>query len=192
MKAQANHCIAKQIVTQHPHTLIGLENLTDIRERTKRKKRKRKKNGKGTERVSPKARKANRVYSQWSFAELQALVSYKATLAGQLSIKVDADYTSQTCPVCGYRSQENRPQKGLGFVCHNPECCYRLHADLVGARNVTMRTLLVRHDWARTGHLSIAPDASDNEAKAERLRRYSELRWSPDVPSLRCLTGGAI
>src|SRR5215470_11270017 len=93
LKAQANHCIAKQIVTQHPHTLIGLEDLTDIRERTKRKKRKRKKNGKGTERVSPKARKANRVYSQWSFAELQALVSYKATLSGMLAIKVDADYT---------------------------------------------------------------------------------------------------
>ena len=69
----ASHIIAKQIITEHPHTLIGLENLTDIRERTKRKKRKRKKHGKGTEKVSPKARKANRVYSQWSFAELQAL-----------------------------------------------------------------------------------------------------------------------
>jgi transposase len=101
LKAQANHCIAKQIITQHPHALIGLENLTDIRERTKRKKRKRMKNGKGTERVSPKARKANRVYSQWSFAELQAHISYKATLAGQLSIKVDADYTSKACPMCG-------------------------------------------------------------------------------------------
>jgi hypothetical protein len=56
LKMQANHTIAKQIITEHPHTLIGLENLTDIRERTKRKKRKRKKNGKGTEKVSPKAR----------------------------------------------------------------------------------------------------------------------------------------
>jgi hypothetical protein len=56
LKAQANHCIAKQIITEHPHALIGLEQLTDIRERTKRKKRKRKKSGKGTEPVSPKAR----------------------------------------------------------------------------------------------------------------------------------------
>ncbi len=187
LKLQANHLVAKQIIEQHPHTLIGLEHLTDIRERKRR--RKRKKNGKGSERVSPKARKANRVYSQWSFAELQAHISYKAALAGSLAIKVDADYTSQTCPMCGYRSEKNRPQKGLVFVCHNPECRYRLHADLVGARNVTMRTLLVRHDWARTGHLSIVPDASDNEAKAERLRRYSELRWSPDA-SLRLLAAG--
>src|SRR5215472_13468709 len=102
LKAQANHRIAKLIVEQHPHTLIGLENLADIRERTRRRKRKRKKNGKGTEQVSPKARKANRVYSQWSFAELQALISYKAALAGSLAVKVDADYTSKACPMCGH------------------------------------------------------------------------------------------
>src|SRR5215470_12108961 len=44
LKLQTNHVIATQIVTQHPHTLIGLEHLTDIRARTRRKKRKRKKN----------------------------------------------------------------------------------------------------------------------------------------------------
>lgn len=64
LKMQANHTLAKQIVQQHPHTLLGLENLTDIRERTKRRKRRRKKNGKGYEPVSAKACKANRVYSQ--------------------------------------------------------------------------------------------------------------------------------
>jgi len=190
LKLQANHSIAKQIIKQHPHALIGLEQLTDIRERTKRRKRKRKKNGKGYERVSPKARKANRVYSQWSFAELHALLSYKAALAGSLAIKVDADYTSKACPLCGHTADENRPQKGLLFVCQNPNCRYTLHADLIGARNVTMRTLLVRQDWIRTGCLSIIPDASDHEAKAVRLRRYAELRWSPDVTSLRSQTGG--
>jgi putative transposase len=190
-KAHANHLIAKQIITQHPHALIGLEHLTDIRERTKRKKRRRKKNGKGFEPVSPKARKANRVYSQWSFAELQALISYKVVLAGSLAIKVDADYTSKACPICGHTAEENRPRKGLLFVCQNPRCGYTLHADLVGARNVTMRTLLVRHDWIRTGILSMCPDASDKEAKAARLQRYAELLWSPDViTSLRLAAGG--
>ncbi len=181
LKLQANHMIAKQIIEQHPHTLIGLEQLTDIRERTKRRKRKRKKNGTGTERVSPKARKANRVYSQWSFAELHALISYKATLSGSQAIKVDADYTSKACPVCGYTADDNRPQKGLLFVCQ--QCHYTLHADLVGARNLVMRTLVLRQDWSTTGHLSIAPDTSDNEAKAARLHRYAELRWSSDASS---------
>ena len=191
LKMQANHIIAKQIIKQHPQALIGLEQLTDIRERTKRKKRKRKKNGKGTEQVSPKARKANRVYSQWSFAELQALISYKAVLSGSRAVRVDADYTSKACPMCGHTADENRPRKGLLFVCQNPTCGYTLHADLIGARNVTLRTLLIRQDWIRTGCLSIIPDASDREAKAERLRRYSELRWSPEVTtSLRSESGG--
>jgi putative transposase len=184
-KLQHNHVIAKQIVTQHPHTLIGLEALTDIRERTKRRKHKRKKNGKGYKQVSPKARKANRVYSQWSFAELHTLISYKAALSGSLTIKVDAYKTSQACPMCRYTAKENRLDKGLLFVCQNEECHYMLHADLIGARNVTMRTLLARQDWTRTGLLSMAPDASDDEAKAARRVRYAGLRWSSDVSSLR-------
>ncbi len=189
---QANHTLAKQIITQHPHTLIGLEQLTDIRDRTKRKKRKRKHNGKGTELVSPKARKANRVYSHWSFAELQALICYKAVLAGSLAVKVDADYTSKACPRCGHTTDANHPHKGLLFACQNPTCRYTLHADLVGARNITMRTLLVRQDWIRTGCLSLIPDASDKEAKAVRLQRYAELRWSSEVnQSHRSLSGGS-
>src|SRR5262249_18478247 len=133
-----------------------------------------------------KARKANRVYSQWSFAELQSLISYKAALAGSLAIKVDADYTSKTCPMCGHTVDENRPRKGLLFVCQNPKCGDTLHPDLVGARNVTMGTLLLRQDWSKTGCLATIPDASDKEAKAARLRRYAELRWSPEVnPCLR-------
>src|SRR5690242_13800572 len=167
------------------------ENAYPLPELSPPRKRKRKKNGKGTERVSVKARKANRVYAQWSFAELHALISYKAALSGMLAIKVDADYTSKACPLCGYTADENRPRKGLLFACQNPECRYTLHADLIGARNVTLRTLLVRHDWTRTGTLSLCPDASDNEAKAARLKRYAELRWSPDATSLRSETGGA-
>ncbi len=181
LKLQANHTIATQIITQHPHALIGLEDLSHIRERTKRRKRKRKKYGKGYEKISPKARKANRMYSQWSFAELHALIRYKAALSGSLAIKVDADYTSKACPMCGHTADENRPRKGLLFVCQ--QCHYMLHADLVGARNIVMRTLLLRQDWSKTGRLSIAPDASDKEAKAACLRRYAELRWSPDASS---------
>lgn len=190
LKLQANHTIATQIIQQHPHALIGLEHLTDIRERTTRRKRRRKKQGNGYKPVSRKARKANRVYSQWSFAELHTLISYKAMLAGSLAIKVDANYTSKACPICGYTSDKNRPHKGLLFICQNQKCGYTLHADLVGARNITMRTLLVRQDWIRTGLLSMAPDASDGEAKAARLQRYAELRWSPEVSSLRSESGG--
>ncbi|HTD19614.1 MAG TPA: transposase, partial [Ktedonobacteraceae bacterium] len=144
-----------------------------IRERTKRRKGKR---------ASKKQRRANRHAAKWAFAELHSSIAYKALLAGSLAIKVDAHYTSQACPMCGYTSKENRPDKGLLFVCQS--CHSTLHADLVGARNITMRTLLARQDWTSTGHLSVAPDASDDEAKAAQRKRYAELRWSPDA-SLR-------
>jgi transposase len=49
--------------------LIGLESLTDIRERTRRKRGKK---------ASKKQRKANAAYSKWSFAELQSMIAYKA------------------------------------------------------------------------------------------------------------------
>jgi putative transposase len=184
LKASANHTIARRIIERNPHAMIGIEQLTGIRERTKRRTHRRKKNGTGVERVSLKQRKSNRISSQWSFAELQSMLAYKATLQGSMVARVDADYTSQGCPRCGHVAQANRPGKGLLFCCAN--CHYTLHADLVGARNITMRTLTVRQDWTVTGHLSVAPGSSDPdgsavEAKATRLRRYAELRWMPDT-----------
>ena len=170
LKQDANHVVSKRIVTRFPHALIGLEELKDIRERTKRKRGRR---------ASTKQRRANAAYSKWAFAELHGYIAYKALLQGSMAIKVDANFTSKACPMCGHTCEANRPNKGLLFVCQN--CHYSLHADLVGARNVTMRTLLARQDWARTGHLSIAPDVSDAEAKAARLARYAELRWSLDT-----------
>jgi IS605 OrfB family transposase len=173
LKADANHVVSKRIVQQHQHSLIGLEQLTDIRERTPRRKGKK---------ASKKQRKANAAFSKWSFAELHSMIAYKALLHKSMAVKVDANYTSQACPICGHTARENRPNKGLLFVCQN--CHYTLHADLIGARNITLRTLLIRQDWIGTGLLSIAPNVSDREAKAARLQRYAELRWSPDTSPL--------
>ena len=178
LKQDANHIVSKRIVEHHPQALIGLENLTDIRERTRRKKGKK---------ATKKQRKANTRQAKWAFAELHGMIAYKAALHESMAIKVDAHYTSQSCPMCGYTASDNRPQKGLLFVCQR--CHYTLHADLVGARNIALRTLLIRQDWMSTGQLSVAPDVSNEEAKAERLQRYSELRWSSDTSpshSMRC------
>ncbi len=170
LKQDANHVVSKRIVTRHPHSILGLENLTAIRERTRRKHGKK---------ASRKHRKANAAYSKWSFAELQSMIAYKALLHASMAIKVDAHYTSKACPICGHTSDANRPKQGLLFVCQN--CHYTLHADLVGARNIAMRTLLVRQDWASTGVLSVHPDVSCDKIKAARLQRYAELRWSTDT-----------
>jgi len=173
LKQDANHVVSRRIVDAHPHSLIGLEELTDIRERLKGRK------GKW---ASGKQRKANAARSKWTFAELHRMLAYKALLSGSMAIKVDAAFSSQACPRCGHTDKRNRPNKGLLFVCQ--KCHFTLHADLIGARNVALRTLLARQDWTSTGVLSGRPDGSDREAKAARRLRYAELRWSPD-PSLR-------
>jgi putative transposase len=170
LKQDANHVVSKHLVEQHPHSLIGLENLKDIRERTRRTHGKK---------ASKKQRKANARQSKWAFAELHVMIAYKATLQSSMAVKVDAHYTSQACPICGHTSQANRPRKGLLFVCQ--VCHYTLHADLVGARNIALRTMLIRQDWMSTGLLSVAPDVSNDEAKAARLHRYAELRWSSET-----------
>ncbi len=167
-KADTNHQIARKIVT--PNTLIGLEDLTHIRERTNRRTNKK---------ASIKQKKAQSKQSRWAFAELAAFVDYKSVLVGSLATKIDAYKTSQQCTRCGHACEENRPNKGLLFHCVN--CSYECHADLLGARNVCMRTLLVRQDWTSTGYLSASPNASSDEAKALNRQRFSELRWTVDA-----------
>ena len=114
-----HHYISRQIVDASPHSLIGLEDLTHLRERTNRRHHRR---------ATVKQRRANRHAAQWAFAELQGFVVYKkALLAGSMAVKVDAYKTSQACPRCGYTAEDNRPEKGLLFLCQ--ACHLVLHAD---------------------------------------------------------------
>ncbi len=166
--ADVNHLISKKIVS--PNTLIGLENLLHIRERITRRSNKK---------ASSKQRKANRNRSLWAFAELHSYCDYKAILSGSLAVKVPAQLTSQCCPKCGHVSKQNRPNKGLTFSC--VACNHTLHADLVGARNVALRTMLLRQDFESTGRISAVPDVSHEETKANYLSRFLELRWSADA-----------
>jgi IS605 OrfB family transposase len=168
-------------VDRYPHALIGLEDLTHIRERRPRLRRRRGKPGMPSQPLTTQQRRTNRHASQWAFAKLHRYLAYKAVLSGSYAIKVDAAYSSQQCPQCGYTAPGNRPDKGLLFVCE--VCHHTLHADLIGARNVALRTREAWHDWVATGVLSERPDVSDDEAKAARRRRYAELRWSPDASS---------
>ncbi|GAA5439841.1 RNA-guided endonuclease InsQ/TnpB family protein [Deinococcus caeni] len=168
--ADRNHVLSKTLLTRFPGSIFGLEDLTNIRDRTE---------GRSNPQSSLRARRSRRRRSQWSFAELQANLAYKAPLHGSLAVQVDADYTSQACPRCGHMSKGNRPNAGLMFVCE--VCGHAGHSDRVASVNIALRTLLVRQDWMSTGALSMRPDVSDVEVKAARLSRYAELRWNPDT-----------
>src|SRR5262249_26456542 len=58
LKQDRNHSISRRIVDAYPHALLGLEDLTHIRERTRRRYGKR---------MSQKQRKANSRASRWAF-----------------------------------------------------------------------------------------------------------------------------
>ncbi|WP_246589273.1 transposase [Methanofollis formosanus] len=121
-----NHRVSKEIVefaVQNNVDVIGLEDLSGIRDRTETSKKQR------------------YTHHSWAFFELQSFIEYKAGEKGISTVYVDPAYTSQTCPQCNHISKNNRHRKS--FVC---ECCgHSLHADLIGARNIESRARTYRY-----------------------------------------------
>jgi putative transposase len=116
-----DHILSKQIVAAiEPGGTIVLENLTDIRKRSK---------------VKRKTETSRRVHS-WSFAQLKSFVVYKAEGRGCTVVAVDPRHTSQACSCCGHTARNNRRSRGR-FVCR--KCGFELHADLNAARNIAAK-----------------------------------------------------
>lgn len=156
-----NHCIANSIVEEH--SIIGIEDLTNIRENTETKTNKK---------HSKKKKDANRRKSQWSFFDLQSCIEYKSYLNSSIPVFVDPYKTSQQCPECGFADSGNRKNKGEEFVCLS--CNYSADADFVGGVNIGMRARYVKEVFS--GRLSIVPNVSDVEVKAWFRLRFQELK----------------
>lgn len=114
-----NHQISKRLVLEAKHTGRGIavEDLTDIRERT---------------RVKGPEQRAKR--SNWSFAQLRMFLEYKAKLMGVPVVVVDPAYTSQCCFACGHIEKANRKSQGE-FLCKS--CGHTAHADVNAAKNIS-------------------------------------------------------
>jgi len=126
-----NHCISKTIVESARRTGrgIAIENLEGIRGR-----------------VTARGGDARNKLSGWSFQQLAAFLSYKATLAGIPIVQVDPRNTSKTCSVCGHCERGNRKSQAE-FACKH--CGFSANADWNAARNI--RALAVPCNAARTG-----------------------------------------
>ena len=175
MMNDVDHKDARKVVKRFPKSLFVREELTHIRERTNRHHSKK---------ASTKQRAANRRQSQWGFANQQAVMHHQAIMHGSVTTKADANNTSKGCINCGHTTDRNRPNKGLIFHCEL--CGYEIHVDLSGGRSLGMRGVVIWQDWVTTGTLSTGPnderkfakDVTSSEAKAARLKKYAELRWS--------------
>jgi transposase len=114
-----------------------LENLRDIRKRTK---------------VRRKTKTSRRIHS-WSFAQLKGFIGYKAEEWGCTVVVVDPRHTSQACSRCGHQARNNRRSRGR-FVCR--KCGYELHADLNAAYNIAAKYRASGGISAAGGLLSIS------------------------------------
>lgn len=113
-----NHCISKRLVQKAEHTgrSIRLEDLKGINRRTR-----------------VKGKEARAKQYNWSFAQLRAFITYKATLRGVRVELVDPRYTSQRCFACGNIDKANRKTQA-DFSC--TVCGHTAHADVNAAKNI--------------------------------------------------------
>lgn len=143
-QSNTNHVVAKQLVASvQPGDTIAMENLTDIRERTKQRRDK---------------RQQRRERANWSFAQLQSFVVYKAAWKGIAVEFVDPRYTSQGCSKCGFISRANRASQSE-FSCK--ECGYQNNADYNAALNIRNKHLASRAKRAASGVSVNDPIVSD-------------------------------
>jgi putative transposase len=82
-----------------------------------------------------KSRNLSRVVSRWMRSSLKERAEFLSQVGGSRLETVNAAYTSQECPQCGYVHPNNR--EGDRFHCRN--CHFTGHADTVGAVNVERR-----------------------------------------------------
>lgn len=119
-RRDCNHVLSKRIVRSAPQgSTIAVENLTNIRTRTKQR-----------------GREQRRRMHSWSFAQLRQFLTYKAEERGCTVVGVDPRHTSQQCSKCGHTARNNRRSQAV-FMCH--ACGFHLNADLNAARNIAAK-----------------------------------------------------
>jgi IS605 OrfB family transposase len=125
-QAHLNHVISKAIVAEAKLTnsIIAIEDLTGIRERTNQQ---------------PRNKTERRRSNSWAFYQLRQFLEYKGIKEGVEVIAVNPRYTSQTCHCClhiGIRS-------GKLFKCSNKACGWSGDADANGSQMIRLLGLSV-------------------------------------------------
>ena len=107
-----NHIISKWLVSL-PYDTYVLEDLSGIRKQNK-------------------GHKLNGWLSNWTFWQLEMLLTYKAEAMGKQVAFVDARYTSQKCSECGHIDKASRNKSR--YCC--TKCGHAEHADINAAKNI--------------------------------------------------------
>lgn len=110
--------------------------------------------GIGRDRQGEVKEKSKFILRNWSFANLQKKIEYKANAAGIEVRYITPALTSQTCSFCGHYEEGQRPNQPT-FLCKNPNCTKGkgkqlqdgsftgINADWNAARNIALSTEIV-------------------------------------------------
>lgn len=116
-----NHNISKAIISEakQSQSIVAIEDLTGIREKTNQK---------------PRSKTERRRSNSWAFYQLRTFLEYKGIKEGVEVIAINPAYTSQTCHSClhiGLRSNKS-------FRCSNKACGWIGDADLNGSLMISV------------------------------------------------------
>ncbi len=156
-----NHHISKRIVSKAKGTGrgIAMEDLQGIRDRVTVRK------GQRAQRMS------------WAFYQMRAFVAYKALAAGVPLVIVDPRNTSRTCLACGHIDKASRKSQS-DFRC--TACGFEAHADVVGARNISLRAAVNRpmasSEGSHGSKSQVQVPAAEGAVKSHALQGGDSLR----------------
>ncbi len=91
-----------------------------------------------------RSHRMNRRLSSWPRSEIHRQIEYKAALEGVPVIKVNPQWTSKTCPVCGAR---RRDRVGKDFVCEM--CDWEMDRQINAGMNILKSALASNEALAR-------------------------------------------
>lgn len=118
-----SHKISKQLVEQakESNSIIALEDLTGIRERTN---------------SQPRSKKERRLSNNWAFYQLRQYIIYKARAAGVKVVLIPPAYTSKTCHKCNHIHPDPNQSYRHGKYFRCGYCLWTGDADLNASLNI--------------------------------------------------------
>ena len=147
-----NHVISKTLVCSYPEgTVFGLEELTSV----------------SFDEDNNKASKDQKKdLHSWSFYDLEQKLRYKAEKNDQTVVKINPQYTSQRCPICGNIDKEARHRDLHLYMCES--CGFIGNDDITAGMNIYELVLRFL--------------AGEEDPKFEiRPRRRNQRREAPSV-----------
>ncbi len=153
-----SHKISKQIVesAKASNSIIALEDLTGIRERTN---------------TQPRSKKERRLSNNWAFYQLRQFIEYKAIGAGVRVVLIPPAYTSKTCHKCNHihPNPDQSYRHGKYFRCGH--CLWTGDADLNASMNIQQWGVVVN----TPEQSSLSCEAPKAEASAQKTSRLVPL-----------------